>query len=218
MLHFSIALLLALLATQAQADVCPDRYRFVDFGTTDREGILRRGGTVIRAFDTQNTHLLKRESVTCLEVEENAVDGRALKIPVVSTIEIDTSIAKLDLLSLRIGVIDDAVAAAEQNAAPHQAALAQASITKSNSYVCALFADTTTTSCQHVSPYLANAPLVSYCNGQTCEMPALALNDGIYITTSWAQSAQSPDALGQEISAKLSLVQAFLKPHISAPR
>lgn len=218
MRSFVTALLFALLATQTSAQACPDKYRFVDFGAMDREGILRRGGTVFRAFDAQNTHLLKRKSVVCHAVEENAVDGRALKIPVVSKIEIDTEIAKLDILGLLIEATENAVADAEKSAARHQAVLTDANITKGDTYLCASTSDTTNTSCQHVSPYLAKAPLVTYCDAQICEIPVLALNDGIFITASWTRVAQTQDALGQEISEKLGLLDTFLQPHVSASR
>ena len=49
-----VALLLAVAAQQASAADCPPFYRFVDFGVEGPDGVLRRGGTIFRAFAVMN--------------------------------------------------------------------------------------------------------------------------------------------------------------------
>lgn len=127
-MHKIIAsLLFVLFAPSASPNSCPAKYRFVDFGLEDRQGILRKGGTIFRAFNAENTRLLKRDSVICHIVEENAIDGRALKMPVVSSIEIDLAVASIDFTYLQLRVSKNITpdANANANAALHHQTLSR---------------------------------------------------------------------------------------------
>lgn len=209
------ALFLVLFAQTASAEACPDKYRFVDFGLKDSQGVLRRGGTIFRAFDTKNRHLLLRDSVICHAVEENAKDGRALKIPVVSRIEIDLSIAALGFTRLQMLASDDLTAVAESNAIPHRDTLSSADVTKVQgaSYLCASSANSGVISCQVQTPYAPTVPLVIYCDAARCQMPVLGFNAKVIIDAEWKRTAIDAHTLGSEIMEKLQELQDFLKPH-----
>jgi hypothetical protein len=216
MYKFLSCLSFILFATHANATPCPTDYRFVDFGLEGRDGILRRGGTIFRAFTPDGTRLLIRDRSVCREVEEMSVDGRALPIPVVSRIAVDTDIAALEVADLQIMVLQDTITSAEANAAEHRTRLAQtgATITRSQDFLCVSGTETGALSCQVVSPYENNAALVIYCDAQECEMPILVRDDQLGISAKWRPSKTDPDALGHDISDRIQRIHDFLEEQI----
>ncbi len=216
--HLFAALFIGLIASHASAESCPKKYRFVDFGDTDQNGTLRKGGTIFRAFDASNTHLLHRDSVICHAVPENGIDGRALKIPVVSRFAIDLDIAKLNLAEMQLAKSEDVIAAADQNAARHRATLAKAGTetVKSDSYLCAQTAASPRASCQVLSPYQTNAALVIYCNQAMCEMPVLVYDEQVIVSAKWLRGAAELTQVGGEISRKIYDIVRFLAPHLQS--
>ena len=56
---------------------------------TDRDGIIRRGGPIFRAFDVSGTHLLDPNGTTCRDVDDLAKDGRALDVSIVLALKLD---------------------------------------------------------------------------------------------------------------------------------
>lgn len=210
------AFLFVLFANAAFAEGCPPNYRFVDFGVEGSDGVLRRGGTIFRAFDGNGTALLLHDRSICRAVEELSKDGRALPIPVVSSVEVDLEVAGLDLAALQMIAVDDAVAEAEASAARHRATLAlpDAVIQRGDSYLCAAAPETDAVSCQIISPYTAIAPLVVYCDARQCRMPVLARDENLAISAGWQQSTRDPAALAQDITGKVQNIYDFLEEQI----
>lgn len=161
------------MGNQAHAASCPDVHRFVDFGFTDNAGVLRRGGSIFRAFDVENRHLLIPEDTICLEVDELAKDGRLLPVPVVASIQVDLQIADLDMQELRLRSEKDVQAVAQSSVAAHQSTLKQeGSVSaRGTNFLCVKPAEAATISCQFLSPYEVNAPLVIYCDATHCTCP-----------------------------------------------
>jgi hypothetical protein len=195
---------------------CPDVHRFVDFGFTDSDGILRRGGSIFRAFDVDNKHLLIPEDTICLEVDELAKDGRLLPVPVVASIQVDMTIATLDMQELRLRSVKDVQAVTQANLAPHQTTLAQdGSISaRGSNHLCVTTPNSDTISCQFLSPYQTEAPLVIYCDADSCTMPALARDTQVIVSAIWSRGeATKLETLGLEISEKLQSLYGFLADH-----
>jgi hypothetical protein len=213
MYKIAALLFLTALAGHASAQDCPNRYRFVDFGLQNRDGVMRRGGTIFRAFDGQGADLLIPERSICVKVADLATDGRALPIPVVSNIWIDLEKAPTGLTGLQLKAVEDVVAAAEANAELHLAKLNQPdiTITRGQSFLCASEAGTPGLSCQLLSPYGGNAPLVVYCDAQSCTMPILGRDEQLIIGSSWHRVAVDPKAVGVEIAERVQGIHDFLE-------
>ena len=216
------SLLLVFLASegsfirQANAEACPPKYRFVDFGRESSDGVIRRGGTIFRAFDAGGTLLLVPEGTTCRAVEEMSKDGRLLPIPVVTGIAIDLEVAGPDVSDLRLTALADVAAAAERNAALHRDRLTQTGTitTRGTSFLCAAVPENDTVSCQLVSPYEGNAALVVYCDAQRCQMPVLVRDPQLSISAIWRRGASDPEALGPEITEKIQRIHDFFEDQI----
>lgn len=212
-----LAIVLFVFSTNpAFAEACPPSYRFVDFGVQGSDGVLRRGGTIFRAFDANGTGLLLRDQSICRQVDELSKDGRALPIPVVASVNVDLAVAGLDLTALQLATQDDAFTFAEQNAGPHRdrLALPDATTVRGDTYLCASSAESGATSCQIVSPYAAIAPLVIYCDAGQCRMPVLARDEKFVVSATWPSAATGPEALAQEIIGKVQTIHAFLEDQI----
>lgn len=210
------AILLCLSAQGAFAETCPPSYRFVDFGREDSDGVLRRGGVIFRAFDENGTRLLLPERSICRAVEEVSKDGRALPIPVVASVGVDLAVAGLDLVDLQLVKYDDSIAEAEANAVLHRETLARPDTVtwRGDSALCVEATNTDRVSCQIVSPYVAIAPLVIYCEAGQCQMPVLARDEELAITATWDSDATSSEALAQEIMGKVQEIYDFLEEQI----
>ena len=208
--------ILALLAHPASAEACPPKYRFVDFGMEGPDGVVRRGGTIFRAFNSNGTSLLRPARTICRTVEEMAKDGRGLRIPVVTAIAVDLDVAGIDVTDLRMSVLDDPFAAAEANAALHRDRLHQpnAVITRGPTFLCASVSDDDAVSCQMVSPYENNAALVIYCAAETCEIPLLVRDDQLGISALWPRTATTTEGLAGEISQMIQRIYGFWEEQI----
>jgi hypothetical protein len=200
-------------ATPSFAQSCPEFYRFVDFGLKESDGTVTRGGTIFRAFNAEGTPLLKPEVSICRPVENLAKDGRALFIPVVSKIGIDPIAAKLDVTQLTLTEVSDVVSAAEDNAKRHGETLAKVdtATTRGEDYICASTPATDELSCQMLSLYGGNAPLVAYCDEAQCNVPVWARDKQLAISVKWPRGAAGPASTGQEIRRKLQSIYDFLK-------
>lgn len=214
----AIAPFLFIIATgQAQAQSCPDFFRFVDFGLEARDGTLHRGGTILRAESFEGEPLLLREKTLCRAVQEVSKDGPGNPIPVVSSIDYDPAKTGIPLIELRILSVKDATAQAEENAAAHRAALDRpdTEITRGSNFLCAAQPEPGTLSCQLLSPYPGNAPLVVYCDALRCEMPGLAINTRLLARAAWTNAsagAGSAEAAGTDILSTLEQIHGFLTP------
>jgi hypothetical protein len=208
-----LILLLAAFATQASAGTCPDRYRFVDFGLEGRDGVIRRGGTVLRAFDENNIHLLQPQATVCLSVERLAVDGRALPVPVVSGVAFDLDIVEIGLTTLEIVAVEDVAQAGETNAEQHRLRLSQSNVRsiRGEDFLCAFAQNSDEVSCQVVSPYRTSAALVVYCDEQICRMPALGIDGQLIATAVWPRGTGAADAIGTEVSKTVRGIFSFLE-------
>jgi hypothetical protein len=204
------------LAQPASANDCPASYRFVDFGVEGEDGEIRRGGTIFRAFNADGTRILVLEQSICRTVTSVSIDGRALPIPVVSTVSINPSLADLDLTTLELRTANDAFLAANINAVSHRGNIGKpgAVLSRGQDYVCVGFVEVDDISCEFLSPYGNRAALVIYCNTQHCEMPALARDAQLVVSAVWRRDAAEPDAVAQEIRAKVDRVRDFLEGQI----
>ncbi len=221
MVRCALTLLLVLLTGQAFAETCPDFYRFVDFGLEGNDGVIYRGGTTLRAESFEGEPLLITAQTKCISVPEVAKDGHGNPIPVVKSINYLPEITGLDLNEFRVSAVDDTELAANENAKGHKDALElpDTTSTRSSSFLCANSKAQGTFSCQLVSPYPGNIPLVVYCDAAQCEMPVLAVNQQLQVSASWTvpiDFSGNPEAAGTVIQKKVQQIHDFLKPLSSA--
>lgn len=204
-------------ASQANAQTCPDFYRFIDFGTKANDGIIYRGGLVLRAEGFDGKDLLLTEHTKCISVPEVAKDGHGNPIPVVSSINYKPEVASLDVKELRVSSSDDTKTLAIENAKTHQMRVNQSDTksTRGSNFLCANTNSQKELSCQMVSPYPGNIALVIYCDIQKCTMPVLAINEKILVSASWKFNEnllKNPEAASNEISNQVQQIHDFLKP------
>lgn len=205
------------IATPSHAQTCPDYYRFVDFGLEDKNGVIYRGGTLLRAEGFSAEALLLENLTECLEVRDLAKDGHGNPIPVVETINYIPNIVGTELNELRVSRNKDTRDAANENAKSHLANIQNAEniTTKGENFVCVSLKTADMISCQLVSPYAGNISLVIYCNAETCKMPVLAINEELMISASWKSSdalLKNPQEVGSQSAAKVQQIHDFLKP------
>lgn len=208
-------LLLLCSASLASAHSCPDFFRFVDFGLEARDGALYRGGVILRAESLGGSPLLQRGRTVCAEVNEIAKDGHGNPIPVVSRIHYDPARAQIGLSTLSVAKLEDTKAAAEKAAAAHRAALGQPDTTETRgeSFLCATRANHV--SCQIVSPYPIDAPLVITCDASSCVMAVMAMSTVLAVEAVWPSAPsylEDPAATGAQITQTVSRIQGFLAP------
>lgn len=213
----TIALLVFIFCmNSANAQNCPDFYRFVDFGIKANDGLFYRGGTVFRAEGFEGQALLLSRETKCRDVRDISKDGHGNPIPVVTSINYDPGKTGIDLNELRLSRVDDTKIAAEKNADLHQQSLEYPDIvsTRGPNFLCASEKQQAL-SCQLVSPYPGYIPLVVYCDFERCKMPVLAVSETLQVSASWdigAKLSNSPEMLGTEISNKAQQIHDFLKP------
>ena len=206
-----VALYMA-LAGPAAAD-CPAFFRFVDFGITDDAGNLYRGGPVFRAEDFDGTPLLATDATVCAEVIDLLKDGRGNPIPVVRKIAYDRREADPALGWIEVAAVADAFSFAEEFAGLHADRLSQESIevVRGETSLCAV-ASAVTFSCQIVSPYANDAPVVVYCEDGACMTFGIAMTERLVIAASWPMEMQSMDGQTKDIVSRVNGIAAFLAP------
>lgn len=210
------ALLLIPLAAPAAAETCPERYRFVDFGTESRDGTLLRGGTIFRAFDPSDTPLLLPAETICLDVPDLYKDGQQLDIPVVSEIAVNMDVATIEMVELRLSKSDDPIATSDSHAAAHLDALARpgAQAIRTASSLCVTAPEDRALSCQIRSPFNVTAAPVIYCNGETCEAPAIVFNTQVLMKAVWPQPSVDAAEMGPALIDRLEALRQYLTGHI----
>ena len=152
------SLLCFLWTGSASAFTCPDFFRFVDFGQTDHDGIVYRGGSFFRAEDFDGTALLHIERTECLDVTDIGKDGHGNPIPVVVSIHYNPDNLPADFAELNVRSLEDATAAAEESAERHRTRLQQPDIetTRGENYLCLTDNTKELFSCQVTSPFAEN--------------------------------------------------------------
>lgn len=205
------------LTTPANAQSCPDYYRFVDFGLEDNKGTLYRGGTLLRTEGFSAEALLLENLTQCLDVKDVAKDGHGNPIPVVKSINYLPEIIGTELNELRVSRVKNTQELATKNAVNHQSNLKNNNntSTKGENFVCVTQKTNSHLSCQLVSPYPGNITLVVYCDSQKCNMPVYAINKELMISASWMNSdalLNNPLRAGSEFIAKVQQIFDFLKP------
>lgn len=213
-IYFSAALML--LNTPVSAEGCPEFFRFVDFGLETPDGPIR-GGPTYRAESFEGQALLIRDLTLCQDARDLATDGHGNPIPLVTSVNYDPETTGLDLKDLRLTVLQDIAPVAEENAAQHRARLENQSavITRGPDYLCASLPEPEGISCQFVSPFGGNLPLVVHCAGLDCRIPVFALNEKVAAVASWQLAGPSPrdqEAAVLEMAEKLAQVHEFLAP------
>lgn len=215
-----VSIFLGLCASQSFAQSCPDFYRFVDFGLVDREGVMVRGGVILRAEDFDGSYLILAARSECTDVYDLAKDGRGNPVPVVSEVSFDPEQIGLFLTRLRVATAPDTAILAEQNRAAHASRLTQtnATVVQGPDYVCVQIKDETDTSCQFAAGFQADFPLVVYCDAALCSMPVMAITDRIFVQAEWPSvTAQITDLDGVAAQnlAQLTRIQNLLEPLFS---
>lgn len=200
----------------ARAEGCPDFFRFVDFGLDTPDGAMR-GGPTYRAEGFDGQALLIRDLTVCRDVRSVAVDGHGNPIPIVESVHYNPEFAGVDLKDLRLIAVDDIAAVAERNAAEHRARLTRDTMEtrRGPDYLCASQKLPNAISCQFVSPFGGNLPLVVYCDPVSCRMPSLAVNEKVIADVNWLPSdamATDHDAMVLEMADKVQQVHDFLAP------
>lgn len=192
---------------------CPDFYRFVDFGLVTGDGAVTRGGPVFRAEDFDGTPLLFTPGTICADVSDLARDGRGNPIPVVSKIAYDRRDADPALGWIEVTASGDAHAMARHFSGLHAERLGQADITQvtGDDYLCAVNS-IISFSCQIVSPYPNDAPVVIYCEDGECLSFAIAMTDRLAISANWPMSVQSVAWQADDIVARINGIADFLAP------
>ena len=125
------------LAPEAQAESCPDFFRFADFGLTDQEGRVVRGGPIFRGQSFEGRTLFDRAQAVCRKVANIASDGHGNPIPVVAKISYDVSRTGLELSTLDVTYAKDTPQAALENARQHRQNLVGTSPMKGPASLCA---------------------------------------------------------------------------------
>ena len=216
----TLALLAGVLLSsvgRVNADTCPDFFRFVDFGTKGNDGVLYRGGSILRAEGFDGSGLIKQESTECLPIEDIGKDGHGNPIPVVTSIQYLPEQTATNLTELGVSAVDNTESAAEINAERHRAMLNQADavVTRGSNFLCAGKPEEDSLSCQVVSPYDSNSALVVYCDDSVCTMPVLAVDKQLTVNASWPRtqgSVGNNDLTGSEIAQMTKRIYDFLFP------
>ena len=189
---------------------CPDFFRFVDFGQPDVNG-LSRGGTLIRVESLEGRPLLKRAETTCSGAQFLASDGHGNPIPVVTSVRFDAGKLPFDVSGLTLNRVEDAIELAKNTAKAHSdtAVRSTTQTVRGDSHLCV--GSLEALSCQVVSPFVQNAPLVVYCDEANCEMPSFAFNDHIVVGATWPMVSNDLDRIGREIVKKVQDISTFLE-------
>lgn len=221
MLKFIASIILILFASQANAKEasvknCPDFYRFIDFGIVGNDAEIYRGGPVFRAEGFNGQPLLLTQQTQCLTVHEVSKDGHGNPIPVVTSINYNPEKTDIELRELRVAISDDTELAANNNAELHEERLEQGKIrlTRGSSFLCASTNEQQELSCQMVSPYAGNVPLVIYCDTSKCTMPVLVINQKILASASWdfkQTLLNTPELASVKLSNKVQQIHDFLE-------
>ena len=195
---------------------CPDFFRFVDFGLTGSDGKVYRGGSTFRAEGLDGATLLHLDKTVCIDVPENGTDGHGYIIPVVESIIYKPETSLSNLSEFRLRAVDDTMVAATSSIEQHQEDLQNDSptITRGENFLC-VSSNAGSLSCQIVSPYPGNVPLVVYCNEANCKMPALAINKQLLISASWQLKLANKNDDTEAATAMLDMakqISEFLEP------
>lgn len=208
--------LAVLFSVPASAEECPVFYRFVDFGQETSNGPIR-GGPTYRAEGFDGQALLIRDRTLCRQGLHLAVDGRGNPIPIVSTVSYDPEKTGISLTLLRLTVPESIRAEAERNAAEHRARLERPNtlVGRGADFLCARLDAPNRISCQFVSPFGSDLPLVVYCDAVECRLPIMALNEKVVAVAIWVPTqvvSGDFDAATTEIGSKVRQVHGFLAP------
>lgn len=200
-------------ARPADAQDCPNFFRFVEFGIQDQTGQHMRGGPVFRGESLEGRSLLNIEQTKCRQVRDIASDGHGNPIPVVSHVSYDVAKTGLDVTSLQVSYDKNIRASAGKAAARHRQSLARGTTIRGQYSLCSVLGEAL--SCQVVSPYLQDIDLVITCDATICQMPVLAVAETIQISAQWRAGSElwaAPDKAGDALSEKLRAISAFFEP------
>lgn len=208
-------------ASTAQAQDCPDFYRFVDFGLNGTDGAVYRGGPTLRAESFEGEPMLVPETSACLALADLAKDGHGNPIPIVTQVFYKPGLLNANIDELSVFSTGDVEAATTSNASAHKAQLAipDAIITRGTDFVCVSAAQHSAFTCQIVSPFKINLDLVIACDNQHCTMPILAATDALAVSARWKSAAAAKGdtaSAAVEMIAKTETIHDFLKPLSSA--
>ncbi|MEM9129707.1 MAG: hypothetical protein AAGA97_08330 [Pseudomonadota bacterium] len=196
---------------------CPSHYRFVDFGQIGQDGILYKGGTLVRVEAISGSFLIDREQTTCVTVPERSTDGHGVTIPVVKSFAFTARKLDLAVDALSLSSVADTKKATEIASEKHRQSLeiSGSEIIRGERFLCVRHKDGV--SCQLFSPYPGNLALVVYCSARICEIPAMAMDHQIVVSARWRLDKKPAD-LGTELLNKVSEIKGFLSDFVSFNR
>lgn len=203
--------------SQASAQNCPDFYRFVDFGLEGNDSKIYRGGINIRAESFDGHPLLIPEKTKCRVLREISKDGHGNPIPVVTSVNYNPARMDFEVQELKVSYVSDTAVPAKENANAHQKRIKSSGskTTKGSDFLCVSFEGQHDLSCQLVSPYSGNTPLVVHCDTTKCTLPVLAIDKRLQASAVWTIEKallDKPDAAGKKISNMIQKIHNFLKP------
>ena len=156
------------------------------------------------------------DKTVCIDVPENGTDGHGYTIPVVESIIYKPETSLSNLSEFRLRAVDDTMVAATSSIEQHRENLQNDSstITRGENSLC-VSSNAGSLSCQIVSPYPGNVPLVVYCSEANCKMPALAINKQLLISASWQLKLANKNDDTEAATAMLDMakqISEFLEP------
>lgn len=205
------------LGSAAQAQDCPDFYRFVDFGVVDDAGLMYRGGPLLRAENFDEDRLLIEDETICLDVWPTLTDGRGNPMPLVSEIHYDPAAIGAPFTELTVRATTDTTAAATQSGVVYTDWRDDpaSQLTQGETFLCARTDLTPHIGCQLVSPYSTEAPLNVYCHEGACRLPVLAMDERVFVSARWdidVDYMNDPDAAGASMMEAVHAIHDFMAP------
>ena len=197
----------AFMAGAAQAEGCPDFYRFVDFGLDAGAGIVTRGGPIFRVESFEG-EALQDAATICRDVYPVAADGHGNPIPVVSRLSYDPEALDLPVDRLDLWQRADSAADAMAVERRHRRVVARGAVRSDALSLCAV--EGAMTSCQVASPLGAEVPVIVICDAGRCAATSIAVHPRIALSAEWDQADAGPVS-GADAAARVERIIATLR-------
>jgi hypothetical protein len=221
MLRYAPSICCLILATcfssgQAQAQNCPEYFRFVDFGVSRADGSIHPGGPTFKV-KRDGKPLFESGSVACRDIVPVFTDGHNQPIPLVTTFSYAPSLVASNMTSLSLTrtpntSATDALVVVQRHRTIRNEA--DAAIINGADFLCASGAPSSaqTISCEVVNPFEATLSFIVSCDGATCAMSAMAIDDAVHISANWSNTAPvSAKTTGEVASEMAAKIHAFIK-------
>ncbi|AXI47702.1 hypothetical protein C1J03_17825 [Sulfitobacter sp. SK012] len=216
-LSISVYVLAACLwINHAQAQSCPEYFRFVDFGAITADGSLLRGGPTFKV-KRDGEPLFESGSVACTDIEPVFTDGHNQPIPLVTALSYSSNLVAPEMTNLNIKRLSATSAKlAQEPLEGHRIARSAAgnSATQGADFLCVHvdLSPSQTISCEVVSPFDTTLSFIVACNDTACAMSGMAIEKAVNISAGWTISGtatlEEAGATASDIATK---IHAFIK-------